>query len=227
MCYSHAQTAHSSGKPRAVTPSESRAPCPLPFPKRVDPGRKGGPASKRGRVPARGVLRPGWGQEAWEYHEPGPPRSRDPLHQLSRRLSIAPTCKFAKAMAVSEDLVGAHIPLPRDDPGFVQGTLNKPSCPWDKPRFAPYFTQWKTSLSQGQIAFVPGTTGVEGGTKCVCQEFMCFFSLQFVRGPNVAATIESVWVDRQEKVDGQILSTLDPTSQPLNLFFLCSRQGGV
>ena len=30
-------------------------------------------------------------------------------------------------------------------------------CPWDKPGFSPYFTQWKPSLSQGQTQFVPGT----------------------------------------------------------------------
>ena len=31
---------------------------------------------------------------------------------------------------------------------FVPGT--SPGCPWDKPGFSPYFTQWKPSLSQGQ-----------------------------------------------------------------------------
>ena len=39
--------------------------------------------------------------------------------------------------------------------GFVPGT--KWVCPRDKPRFSPYFTQWKPSLSLGQTRFVPGT----------------------------------------------------------------------
>ena len=39
---------------------------------------------------------------------------------------------------------------------FVPGT--NPGCPWDKPGFSPYFTQWKPSLSQGQTQFVPGTS---------------------------------------------------------------------
>ena len=35
---------------------------------------RGGPGSKGGSlVPARGVLRPVCGQEAWEHHKPGPP----------------------------------------------------------------------------------------------------------------------------------------------------------
>ena len=38
---------------------------------------------------------------------------------------------------------------------FVPGT--NPGCPGDKPRFSPYFTQWKPSLSLGQARFVPGT----------------------------------------------------------------------
>ena len=40
-------------------------------------------------------------------------------------------------------------------PGNVPGT--KWVCPGDKPRFSPYFTQWKPSLSLGQTRFVPGT----------------------------------------------------------------------
>ena len=39
--------------------------------------------------------------------------------------------------------------------GFVPGT--KWVCPRDKPRFSPYFTQRKPSLSLGQTRFVPGT----------------------------------------------------------------------
>ena len=39
--------------------------------------------------------------------------------------------------------------------GFVPGT--KWVCPRDKPRFSPYFTQRKPSLSLGQTQFVPGT----------------------------------------------------------------------
>ena len=39
--------------------------------------------------------------------------------------------------------------------GCVPGT--KWVCPRDKPRFSPYFTQWKPSLSPGQTQFVPGT----------------------------------------------------------------------
>ena len=40
--------------------------------------------------------------------------------------------------------------------GLFPGT--NPLCPRDKPRFSPYFTQWKPSLSLGQTQFVPGTT---------------------------------------------------------------------
>ena len=43
------------------------------------PGRKGVPARRGVGVPARGVLRPVRGQEAWEYHEPGPPNEPGPL----------------------------------------------------------------------------------------------------------------------------------------------------
>ena len=39
--------------------------------------------------------------------------------------------------------------------GNVPGT--KWVCPRDKPRFSPYFTQWKPSSSLGQTQFVPGT----------------------------------------------------------------------
>ena len=45
--------------------------------------------------------------------------------------------------------------MSRGQTGFVPGT--KWVCPRDKPRFAPYFTQWKPSLSLGQTQFVPGT----------------------------------------------------------------------
>ena len=39
--------------------------------------------------------------------------------------------------------------------GFVPGT--RWVWPRDEPRFSPYFTQWKPSLSLGQTQFVPGT----------------------------------------------------------------------
>ena len=39
-------------------------------------------------------------------------------------------------------------------------------CPRDKPKFSPYFTQRKPSLSQGETQFVPGTMpGTQGGRK--------------------------------------------------------------
>ena len=52
----HSQTAHSSRKPRAGTPSRAGTPCPLPFPKRCKrgggvPAGRGGPGSKGGRGP--------------------------------------------------------------------------------------------------------------------------------------------------------------------------------
>ena len=77
--YSHGQTAHGSRKPLAGTPSRAGTPCPLPFPKRYRGGGGGGAARRRVGVPARGILRPAWGQEAWEYHEPGPPNEPGPL----------------------------------------------------------------------------------------------------------------------------------------------------
>ena len=43
------------------------------------PAGKGVPARRGVGVPARGVLRPLWGQEAREYHEPGPPKEPGPL----------------------------------------------------------------------------------------------------------------------------------------------------
>ena len=45
--------------------------------------------------------------------------------------------------------------MSRGQTGFGPGT--KWACPRDKPRFSPYFTQWKPSLSLGQTQFVPGT----------------------------------------------------------------------
>ena len=47
-------------------------------------------------------------------------------------------------------------------PGLSQGQTwfvpwANPVCPWDKPRFAPYFTQWKQGLCLGQTQLVPGT----------------------------------------------------------------------
>ena len=84
--YSHAQTAHRS--------LSSRDPLPFPLPKEVQevgrgPGRKGVPARRGVGVPARGVLRPVRGQEAWEYHEPGPPNEPGPL-----TLSLHEVCFF-------------------------------------------------------------------------------------------------------------------------------------
>ena len=54
-------------------------------------GRKGGgPGSKGGvGVPAGGVLRPVRGQEAREYHDPGPPNEPGPLAFSQKRGSSA------------------------------------------------------------------------------------------------------------------------------------------
>ena len=54
-------------------------------------------------------------------------------------------------------------------PGLSQGQTQlvpgtNPGCPWDKPRFSPYFTQWKPSIGLSQ-----GQPGVEGQHK----RFMC------------------------------------------------------
>ena len=72
--------------------------------------------------------------------------------------------------------------VPGTNPGLSQGQIQfvpgtNRGCPWDKPRFSPYFTQWKPGLSLGQTRFVPGTNpvcprdkpGVEGRHK----KFMC------------------------------------------------------
>ena len=55
--------------------------------------------------------------------------------------------------------------------------LGRPrECRWDKPRFSPYFTQWKPSLSLGQTQFVPGTIpGTKGDTKSLCVRSFCAF----------------------------------------------------
>ena len=66
-------------------PLSSRDPLPL-APSQIGAGGGGGsrpgggvPARRGVGVPARGVLRPVRGQEAWEYHEPGPPNEPGPL----------------------------------------------------------------------------------------------------------------------------------------------------
>ena len=70
-------TVRESHEPR---PCLEPGPCPkLPFPKEVQPAGRGVPARRRVGVPARGVLRPVRVQEAWEYHEPGPPNEPGPL----------------------------------------------------------------------------------------------------------------------------------------------------
>ena len=79
----NAQTAHSSRKPQAGTPSRAGTPVPFPL-KEVQEWGGGVPAGRGSRrrgvgVPARGVLRSARGQEAWEYHEPGPPNEPGPL----------------------------------------------------------------------------------------------------------------------------------------------------
>ena len=66
----------------------------------------------------------------------------------------------------------------------VPGT--NPVCPWEKPRFFPYFTQWKPGVSLGQTQFVPGTNpvcpwdkpGVEGRhKKLICVKSLWPFPL--------------------------------------------------
>ena len=66
-------------------PLEPGPPAPCPSQRGAEGGEgsrpKGGVPARRGvGVPARGILRPIRCQAAWEYHEPGPPTSRDPSH---------------------------------------------------------------------------------------------------------------------------------------------------
>ena len=71
---------HEPGPPLEPGP---HAPCPFLKRRRKGEGSrpKGGVPARRGvGVPARGILQPIRGQGAWEYHEPGPPTSRDPSH---------------------------------------------------------------------------------------------------------------------------------------------------
>ena len=59
---------------------------------------------------------------------------------------------------------------------FVPGT--NPLCPRDKPRFSPYCTQRKPSLS----GFVPGTIrGTKGGTKSLYVKSLCAFFARYAR----------------------------------------------
>ena len=78
------------------------APC--PFPKICQgggPGRKGGVPARRGvGVPARGVLRPVRGQEAWEYHEPGPPNEPGPLAFPQKSLKSSKKSQKAPEMSL-------------------------------------------------------------------------------------------------------------------------------
>ena len=66
---------------------------------------------------------------------------------------------------------------PGQTPGLSPGT--KWVCPREKPRFSPYFTQWKPSLSLGQTRFVPGTfrgrRAAERVLNFMCSKFMCLF----------------------------------------------------
>ena len=71
---------------------------------------------------------------------------------------------------------------------FVPGT--KPLCLRDKPRFSPYFTQWKHSLSQGQTQFVPGTiAGTKGGRNKLCVKSLCAFFAHYESGTKAAGTV--------------------------------------
>ena len=90
--YSHAQSAHSSRRPQAGTPSRAWTPCPLPLPKVIEVQEGGGsrqeggrPGSKRGRGPGSWCSSGCTGQEAWEYHEPGPPNEPGPLAFSQKR----------------------------------------------------------------------------------------------------------------------------------------------
>ena len=67
---------HEQGPPLEPGPL---APCPLP--KRCRGGGRSVTGSKGGRGPGSkgGFLRPVRGQEAWEYHELGPPNEPGPL----------------------------------------------------------------------------------------------------------------------------------------------------
>ena len=81
---------YSCPKPPTIRESHKLGPplepgplAPCPFQRgamKGGPGRKGGVPARRGvGVPACGVLWPVRGQEAWEYHEPGPPNEPGPL----------------------------------------------------------------------------------------------------------------------------------------------------
>ena len=83
--YSHAQTAHRTRHAQTRTPSRAGTACALPLSKEVQeegggfPGKRGVPAGMGAGVPARGVLQPVRGQEAWEHYKPSP-NEPDPSH---------------------------------------------------------------------------------------------------------------------------------------------------
>ena len=68
----------------------------------------------------------------------------------------------------------------RTTPGMSQGQTSfvpgtNPLCPRDKPRFPPYFAQWKPRKSQGQTQFVPGTIPGQRAPQKVYVLSLCAF----------------------------------------------------
>ena len=71
-------------------------------------------------------------------------------------------------------------------PGLSRG--HHRVCPWDKPGFSPYFTQWTSpispGLSLGQTRFVPGTIpGTKGGTESLGEKSLCAFFARYPMSP--------------------------------------------
>ena len=78
------------------------------------------PAGRGVGVPARGVLRPARGQEAWEYHEPGPPHREkwpkkclDNLSSQGLGIAILRACYRARKPQNPENMKKYKIPHPK------------------------------------------------------------------------------------------------------------------
>ena len=105
----------------------SRAGPRCPFPKKRRRGgggsrpEGGGPSSKGGRgVPARGVLRPARGQEAWEYHEPGPPNEPGPLAFSHFPNTFSPSLGAQESKVLCTDVLD-----PKARTSMIRGGLRK------------------------------------------------------------------------------------------------------